>query len=121
MNPRARPVPERVGVDRAVLEELARYGGRQEYKPAMTAAAIFWQDTARVDGLPESWKDAGLVVKEGGVPERQGRWRLYVKVVSGVRMGFAESEEGDALLLMLMRPAGVIGQRAAIEEVRRRL
>jgi hypothetical protein len=100
------------------MEELKHYGALQEFKAHMTSAVLFWQETARVMGLPSRWEHRVLVTRADG--DFAGDWRVYVEKVDGIFMGFAESLDGASLRLLLLMPAKLITLRAATEDTQHR-
>jgi hypothetical protein len=119
MWPRTAPEWEGVGVSQEALEELKKYGALQEFKADMTSAVLFWQETARVMGLPSSWRHRGLVMRIDD--DHTEHWHVYVEKVNGIFMGFDESPDGCSLRLLLLMPAKLMTLRAALDETRRRV
>jgi hypothetical protein len=118
MNPQTPPEPGLLGVGPGAIDDLRHYGGLQKYKARVSRAVVFWQESARVQGLPEGWTEVETVIR---VSPPAGTWKIYVQKVSGIRMGFAESLNGKALKLLLLIPKEEISDRAAREETRKRV
>jgi hypothetical protein len=95
MKPRTAPKPDGIGTSDEAIKEIKRFGALQRYKPNMSDAAIFWQEQARVWGLPSEWDDRGLVrvVADANVVD----WRTYLEAIGRIRMGLAESLDGSSL------------------------
>lgn len=118
MDPRIPPLPERIGVSEKAKEELSKYGRLQQYKLAIAGAVVFWQEQARLRGLPSGW-DHRHIVSVHHSDERTD-WRLYVETVHGIRMGFAESLDGLSLRLLLLVPTDQMSAREALDATQER-
>ncbi len=119
MNPRTAPDPTRTGVRQKAIDELNQFGALQRYKSGMLDAGAFWQDQALTSGLPSHWQDRGIVTVHAG--DQHADWRVYLERINGIRMGFAESLDGRALLLLMLMPTDQMTLREAIAEARKRL
>jgi hypothetical protein len=117
MKPRKRPT--RKGVRKKAEIETAEYGEHQRYIPGLVAAGNFCEHHAFKDGLPEDWEFRQRVTVYAG--DQQANWKIYIETVKGIRLAFAESEEGETLILLLVVPTRELKVRQALTEARKRL
>jgi hypothetical protein len=96
--------------------ELVKYADPDEV-PELAKVVVFWQETARPSGLPERWRaDEPPQTDAGGAV-----WRVYLKILGGFYMGFAESLSGEVLRLLLIIPIEDLTQIEALAELRKRV
>jgi hypothetical protein len=113
-----RKAPGTWGVNPRVKEELVKYGTPQAFKPRLGAALAFWYEAAE-HGLPPGIShDEMISVRRR---EQQSDWRLYLITKCGFRIGIAERQDGEDLLLLLLLPAKSITVADALLEARKRL
>jgi hypothetical protein len=113
-----RTAPRVTGETQLAVDELRRYGLRQQYKPSIIDVVAYWKEV-RKDGLPEGEPDRETVIIERG-GERAG-WKVYVVTQGSIRMGIAESADGAQLQLMLLVPVKDMTLSQAVTETGNRL
>ncbi len=79
-----------------------------------------WFADFRVNGLPESWDHLSPLI---GIRSRTRHedWRVYVHMLEGIFMGFAESDSGSDLFLMALDPADRTAPSAVEADTRKRI
>jgi hypothetical protein len=117
MKPRTRPT--KVAITQKAIDETRNYGESQRYIPGILAAGEFWEVHAAPAGLPEDWDDRGTVTVYFG--DEHINWKIYMQTVSGIRMAFAESENAETLILLMVVPARELKFRPALTEARKRI
>jgi|ERR1700683_600704 len=113
-----RQAPKWAAVIQLALDELNHYGAHQEYIPATVDVAAYWK-VVKKRGLPEDEPDLLTVVIGQGA--ERAEWKIYVVTQSSMRMGFAESPNGETLYLMLLVPVKAMTVRQAVAETSNRL
>ena len=109
MPPHSRPDPTRTGIHPLAFAELEALGLDNATKPAAVAVHMYWRELRR--DVPEL-KHQRLIRVESG--ERAGDWLLYVEKRAGTYVGFAQSEDGGGLRLLLVKSAKSISKKDAI-------
>jgi hypothetical protein len=116
MTPRTPPTS--TAETQLAVEELKRYGARQEYKPSIAAVLAYWREVRR-KGLPEGEPDRETVITQRGNLCRE--WRVYVVTQDSIRLGVSESLNGARLQLMLLVPVKDMTVYQAVSESCNRL
>jgi hypothetical protein len=116
MTPRTGPTT--TAETQAAVEELRRYGLRQQHKPSMVDVVAYWKEVRKF-GLPEGATDRETVITERG--GEHAEWRVYVETQGSIRMGIAESSDGARLLLLLLVSVQDMTIRQAVTETCNRL
>jgi hypothetical protein len=116
MDPRTSP--QRANVTTEAVEETRQYGAMQRYKPGVAAAYTYWKEVA-AQGLPSGQREYRRVTTLDG--DERLEWKVYVVTVESIRVGIAETLDGDTLWLLLIVPANLMSPRAAFDTARERL
>ena len=119
MNPRTAPNLSQVDEHTEASEDLYRYQPDAKFTNGMMDAINFWQETASCEGLPAHWQHWRIFTVGSG--DTQANWRVYLRTFSQIRMGFAESEDGQALHLLMLAPAAVMKLAEAHEVLSKRV
>ena len=117
MKPRTRPQARGMH-DLATAEMKAMVNSG--YHTSIVAAMTHWFADFRVNGLPANWDHLAPLMGIRSAT-RHENWRVYVHMVEGIFMGFAESDSGSDLFLMALAPADRIAAGAVEAETRKRI
>jgi|GEM_PF-6274782 len=82
----------------------------------MANVIAFWQDHGRPLGLPEAWSHGGLVTDSAN-----GEWRIYLRRIIELYVGFCESMDGRILRLLMIVPVKEMTKTDALMTVRARV
>jgi hypothetical protein len=94
------------------VEEIRLYGAKQRYKPGVLSAYEYWQEV-KERGLPPGEEEYETVTCVSGA--ERWDWRLYIVTVDRIRVGVAESLDGETLYLLLVVPSAHKSVREAAE------
>jgi hypothetical protein len=114
MKPRKKPLSSSESAKS--VEELGKYGSLQKYKFAIAHVITFWQDHGRPSGLPENWLHDGLVIDA-----TQAEWRIYLRRMNELYVGFCESKDGSVLRLLMIVPVKETTKAEALMNLRARV
>jgi hypothetical protein len=102
----------------ATADMQAMLGSR--YHTAIIGAMTHWFSDFRENGLPEDWDHLKPLLGIRSATRREN-WRVYVHMVDGIFMGFAESDSGSDLFLMALAPADRTTAGAVEGDTRKRI
>lgn len=112
MNPRKSPL--RTEFSNAALDDMTAH--TRSHGSSLAAAFGVWKGNLKSSGLPKDWgheQPLQLAPLDG----RTVHWRIYVREVHGVYMGFAETLGAEVLVLLALLPTAVMSRDAAIAEI----
>ena len=111
MNPRKSPL--RTEFSQAALDDMTAH--TRNHGANLAAAVGVWRGNLKSSGLPKDWGHEQLL-QLAPLDGRTVHWRIYVREVRDVYMGFAETLGGEVLVLLSLLPAAVMLRNDAIAE-----